>query len=98
MKPSDLFEGEKSSLRKTFKKASKPIPWKKELIRLASLVGTDAKNPKEKLLQFIAKIKQEIREDAFNEGKNHERKEIERFINRRMALDHIERKKQEETR
>ena len=27
--------------------------WSKELFRLASLVGTDAKNPKEKLLAYV---------------------------------------------
>jgi len=40
--------------------------FKKELLRLASLVGTDAKNPEKKLLEFVNTIvKTEIQDDKF---------------------------------
>ncbi len=39
----------------------------KELFRLASLVGTDAKNPKEKLLNFLHQELQKARKELAGE-------------------------------
>ena len=46
-----------------------------ELIRLASLVGTDAKNPEQKLLDYVSQLLQESNEEAVREF-------VERYLER----------------
>lgn len=54
--------------------------WETELIRLASLVGTDAKNPEKKLLSFVSKTLTHLQEQTRREERQKMHDEMQKHI------------------
>jgi len=81
-KPSAIFEGENSSLKKTFEEATKPIDWEEEfykrfnplsqhnLVEIKSFISTLLSTQREEVIKQIEEklpsIKEEIKPDSYH--------------------------------